>query len=98
MRTAVPSVELGYLVEEAQDEGAHLLVGVLLQDLRPLRVPGGRQHLLQSPQLPLKLLQLLLQVDVRLTCRLFTCRRVPVVRGGGAPQLYCSRPPGAPSL
>lgn len=77
------AAEAGYLVQEAQDEGAHLLAGVLLQDLRPLRVPGGRQHLLQSPELPLKLLQLLLQVDVLLTCRPVTCRRVRRERGRG---------------
>lgn len=81
MTPAAPPPQLAYLVQEAQDEGARLLVGVLLQDLRPRRAAGGRQRRPQGPELPLKLLQLLLQVDVGLTCR-----PAPAMRGGGAPR------------
>lgn len=63
------------LLQEAEHHGAHLLVGVVPQQLRPLGVPTGRQRPLQEPQLPLEALQLLLQVDLLLTWRGSTCWR-----------------------
>lgn len=55
------------LLQEAEHHSTHLLVGVVPQLLRPLGVRAGRQRPLQEPQLPLKVLQLLLQVDLLLT-------------------------------